>query len=47
MAPRETENIAYAEFWGEKQRALWYVTIFSGVVNYLWPPLFISENELF
>ena len=25
MAPRETENIAYAKFWGNKQRALWYV----------------------
>ena len=35
MAPRETENNAYANFWGDKQRALWYVTVFSGVVNYL------------
>ena len=25
MAPRETENNAYAKFWGDKQRALWYV----------------------
>ena len=25
MAPRETENIAYAKFWGNKQRTLWYV----------------------
>ena len=25
MAPRETENNAYAKFWGVKQRALWYV----------------------
>ena len=32
-APRETENNAYAKFWGEKQRALWYVMIFSGVAN--------------
>ena len=23
MAPGETENSAYAEFWGDKQRALW------------------------
>ena len=30
MAQRET---AYAKFWGDKQRALWYVTVFSGVVN--------------
>ena len=28
MAPRETENNAYAKFWGDKQRALWYVMYF-------------------
>ena len=28
MAPRETENNAYAKFWGDKQRALWYVIVF-------------------
>ena len=33
MAPRETENNAYGKFWGGKQRLLWYVMIFSGVVN--------------
>ena len=33
MAPRETENNACAKFWGDKQRTLWYVTVFSGVVN--------------
>ena len=33
MAPRETENNAYTKFWGDKQRALWYVIVFSGVVN--------------
>ena len=33
MAPRETENNAYAKFWGDKERALWYVMVFSGVVN--------------
>ena len=33
MAPRETENNAYANFWGEEQRALCYVMVFSGVVN--------------
>ena len=33
MGPRETENNAYAKFWGDKQRALWYVTAFSGVVK--------------
>ena len=34
MAPRETENNAYVKFWGHKQRALWYVMVFSGVANY-------------
>ena len=24
----ETENNAYAKFWGDKQRALWYVMVF-------------------
>ena len=33
MAPRETKNNAYAKFWGDKQRALWYVMVFFGVVN--------------
>ena len=33
MAPRKTENNAYAKFGGDKQRALWYVMVFSGVVN--------------
>ena len=33
MAPRETEDNAYANFLGDKQRALWYVMVFSGVVN--------------
>ena len=35
MAPRETENNAYAKCWGDKQRALWYVMVFSGVVNWV------------
>ena len=34
MSPRETENNAYAKLWVHKQRALWYVKVFSGVVNY-------------
>ena len=38
MTPRETENNAYAKFWGDKQRALWYVMVFSGVVN--------SQNDI-
>ena len=33
MAPRETENNASAKFWNDKQRLLWYVMVFSGVVN--------------
>ena len=33
MAPRGTENNAYAKFWGDKQRALCYVMVFSRVVN--------------
>ena len=24
---------AYAKFWGDKQKAFWYVMVFSGVVN--------------
>ena len=28
MAPRETENNAYAKFWGDKQRTLSYVMVF-------------------
>ena len=35
MAPRETENNAYAKFWGDEQRALWYVMVFSVVVSWL------------
>ena len=33
MAPRETENNSYAKFSADKQRTLWYVMVFSGVVN--------------
>ena len=29
MGPRETENNAYAKFWGDKKRALWYGMVFS------------------
>ena len=32
-ALRETENNDYAKFGGDKQKALWYVMVFSGVVN--------------
>ena len=30
MAPRETENNAYAKFWSDQQRVLWYVISWSG-----------------
>ena len=33
IPPREAENNAYAKYWGDKQRALWYVLVFSRVVN--------------
>ena len=36
MPLRETENNAYVKFWGDKQRALWYVMVFlewSIVIN--------------
>ena len=33
MAPRESEDNAYAKFWDDKQRALWYVMVFSKVDN--------------
>ena len=35
MAQRETEKNAYAKFWGDKQRALWYVMVFSTVANWI------------
>ena len=44
MVPRETENNAYANFWGDKQRALWYVMVFSGVVNMLTLPFQFHGN---
>ena len=34
LLQRETEENAYAKCLGDKQRALWYVLVFSGVVNY-------------
>ena len=35
MAPREIENNTYVKFWGDKQRALWYVMIFLGCGQHL------------
>ena len=33
--PKETKDNAYAKCWGDKQRALWNVMVFSGVVSCL------------
>ena len=33
MAPRQTENNAYAKFWSDQLRLLWYVMAISVVVN--------------
>ena len=44
MAPRKTENNAYAKFWGEKQRALWYIMVFSVVVNSQKMPLSVFNR---
>ena len=33
MAPRGTENNAYAKFWSDQQRVLWYVMVLSVVVD--------------
>ena len=33
MASRESENNTYANYWGDKQRAVWCVMVFSVVVN--------------
>ena len=41
MAPREIENSAYTKFWADKQRPLWYVMVFSGVVSC------INSNQVF
>ena len=46
MAARETENNAYAKFLGEKQRTLWYVMVFSGVVNFNLVPGVLSLCHL-
>ena len=48
MALRETENNAYAKFGGDKQIALWYVMVFSGVVNnrpFPSCPKFLCQSE--
>ena len=47
MAPRETENNAYAKFWDDKQRALCYVMVFSGVVNYFVQSVFTHVASIY
>ena len=44
MALIETENNAYAKFWGDKQRVLWYVMVFSGVVNWTVSPKKLTKT---
>ena len=47
MTPIETEDHAYAKFWSDQQTVLWYVMVYSGVVNRPFPsspgPLYQSE----
>ena len=45
MAPRENKNNAYLKFRGDKQRAVWYVMVFSVVVNSI-VSLFSSDNVI-
>ena len=47
MAPRETENNAYSNFWVDKQRALWYVMEFLewSIVGGKMTFLKISQNQ--
>ena len=50
MTPRETENNAYAKFWGDKQKALWYVMVFLEWSIEIFPkvnPWFLSKNGNF
>ena len=43
MAPGETENSAYAEFWGDK--SIMVVMVFSGAVNWtLFLAILSSQN---
>ena len=43
MAPRETENNAYANFYSDQQRVLWYVMVFSRVVNSAMRKVFLDH----
>ena len=41
---KETEENAYAKFWSDKQRVLWYVMVFSVVVN--WRPANVNLSHV-
>ena len=45
MAPRETENNAYAKFWGDKQRTLWYVMVFLEWSIDKWYPFHVRSKN--
>ena len=44
MAPRETEDNAYANFWGDKQRALCYGIFWSGQLDTHGPSLYPASR---
>ena len=45
MAPRETENNAYAKLWGDKQRTLWYVMVFlEWSIQTLWEQVVLFQE---
>ena len=44
MVLRESEDNAYAKFCGDKQRALWYVTVFWGMVNIASIPDYLMDT---
>ena len=39
MAPiaNDSENNVYVKFWSDKPRVLWYIMVFSGMVNGAFP----------
>ena len=47
MVPRETENNAYAKFWGDKQRTLWYVMVFLEWSIWKWRGIAFTPSTIF
>ena len=47
--PPITENNAYAKFWADKQRALWYVMVCYGIFcsGQLWQSIIVSIRKQF